>query len=103
MAVWQTGRMATPVNEQQRAEFLASYPGWGLDGESLTRTFTFADFGEAMGFVTRLGLAAERADHHPDIDIRWNKVTLVLTTHSVGALTTKDTDLAAEISRFAGP
>jgi 4a-hydroxytetrahydrobiopterin dehydratase len=47
-----------------------------------------------MGFVTRVALAAEKADHHPDIDIRWNKVTLTLSTHSEGGITTKDLDLA---------
>ncbi len=93
--------MAEPVTQQGRAEFLASFPGWELEGEELRRTFALRDFGEAMGFVIRVALAADRADHHPDIDIRWNKVTLVLTTHSAGALTTKDTDLAAEISGFA--
>ena len=59
------------------------------------------DFNEAMGFVTRVGIAAEVADHHPDIDIRWNKVTLVLSTHSESALTNKDTGLARECDRFA--
>ncbi len=94
--------MATRASEQERAEFMASYPDWDLHGETLSRTFTLADFGEAMGFVTRVALAAEQADHHPDIDIRWNRVTLALTTHSAGALTSKDTDLAARISDFAG-
>lgn len=60
----------------------------------MRRTFEFADFREAMGFVTSVALAAERADHHPDIDIRWNKVTLVLSTHSEGTLTDLDADLA---------
>ena len=94
--------MAERLDDQQRAEFLASYPGWELDGETIRQTFVLSDFGEAMGFVNRLALAAEKADHHPDIDIRWNKVTLALSTHSAGALTAKDTDLAAEISRFVG-
>ena len=94
--------MADRLDDQQRAGFLASYPGWDLDGETITRRFVFADFGEAMGFVTRVAIAADKADHHPDIDIRWNKVTLALSTHEAGALTSKDTDLAAEISEFVG-
>ncbi len=93
--------MATRRNEQQRNEFLASYPGWELDGETISRTFKFKDFSEAMAFVTRVAIAAEKADHHPDIDVRWNKVTLALSTHSAGALTEKDTDLAAEISGYS--
>jgi 4a-hydroxytetrahydrobiopterin dehydratase len=88
------------LDEQQRAAFLADHPDWSLDAESITRTFTLADFNEAMGFVNRVALAAEVADHHPDIDIRWNKVTLVLSTHSEGALTAKDTDLAATIDGY---
>ncbi len=55
-----------------------------------------------MGFVTRAGLASEVADHHPDIDIRWNKVTLRLTTHDQAALTSKDLDLAAQFDTFVG-
>ncbi len=92
--------MADLLDDQQRAEFLASYPGWDLDGETIRRTFTFSDFGEAMGFVNRLALAAERADHHPDIDVRWNRVTLALSTHESGGLTAMDTALAAEIGSF---
>jgi 4a-hydroxytetrahydrobiopterin dehydratase len=77
-----------------RTTFSADHPQWTLSGEEISRTFVFADFNEAMGFVNRVALAAEVADHHPDIDIRWNKVTLVLSTHDEGALTDKDTDLA---------
>ena len=93
--------MAEPLNDGQRAAFLASYPGWDLDGETISRTFVLDDFGAAMGFVTRVAIAADKADHHPDIDIRWNKVRLALSTHEAGALTAKDTDLASEISGFA--
>jgi 4a-hydroxytetrahydrobiopterin dehydratase len=90
----------SPATEAERAEFLASHPGWDLDGETLRRTFGFADFNEAMGFVTRVALVAEVADHHPDIDIRWNKVTLALSTHEAGALTAQDTELGATISAW---
>ena len=90
----------TRLDETQRQEFASAHPGWEIDGESITKTFTFRDFNGSMGFVTRVGLAAEVADHHPDIDIRWNKVTLTLSTHSEGALTAKDTELAARIETF---
>lgn len=90
------------LNPQQRQHFLDEHPEWDLDGETITKTFVFADFAEAMGFVTAVGLAAEAADHHPDIDIRWNKVTLALTTHSEKALTTKDAALAARADVLAG-
>ena len=91
--------MSLPLN--QREQFLADHPDWSLDGEVVSRTFTFKDFVEAMGFVTSVAIASERVNHHPDIDIRWSKVTIGLTTHEAGALTAKDTDLAAEIDAYA--
>ena len=66
----------------------------------MSREFTFADFSAAIGFVVRTALAAEVLDHHPDIDIRWNRVTLTLSTHSAGALTELDRQLAATIDGF---
>ena len=92
--------MATPLTAEDRSLFTTEHPGWTLDGETITRTFSFADFNEAIGFTIRVAMAAEVADHHPDIDIRWNKVTLSLSTHSVGALTDLDRDLAARIDTW---
>ncbi len=63
----------------------------------MSRTYAFGDFVEAMSFVVAVALVAERAFHHPDIDIRWNKVALTLSTHSEGGLTKKDVDLAASL------
>ena len=88
------------LDEHQRTAFLADHPDWAVDGESISRTFVFSDFNEAMGFVNRVALASEVTDHHPDIDVRWNKVTLVLSTHEEGALTEKDTDLAQRFDGF---
>lgn len=85
----------TKLDEAERAAFLEAHGDWALSGETATRTFVFEDFSTAMGFVTRVAIASEIADHHPDIDIRWNKVTLALSTHEEGALTEKDTALAA--------
>ena len=90
-----------PLPESTRTTFLADHPQWTLSGEEISRTFVFADFNEAMGFVNRVALAAEVADDHPDIDIRWNKVTLVLSTHDEDALTEKDTDLAVAFDGWA--
>lgn len=84
------------LDAASRDEFLAAHGEWTLEGESISRTFVLRDFKESMAFVTQVALAAEVADHHPDIDIRWNKVSVVLSTHSAGALTDKDTSLAAE-------
>ena len=84
-----------------REEFLSDHPDWSLDDETISRTYEFDDFAAAMGFTTSVALAAEAADHHPDIDIRWNKVTLALTSHDVGALTERDTRLAARCDELA--
>ena len=89
------------LSDSDRVAFLANHPDWALEGESISCEYRFTDFNEAMGFVNRVALAAEVADHHPDIDIRWNRVTLVLSTHSEGALTAKDTELAAMSDKFA--
>ncbi|MGH8874558.1 MAG: 4a-hydroxytetrahydrobiopterin dehydratase [Acidimicrobiia bacterium] len=89
------------LDQPARDRFLASHPEWDLDGEVLSRTFGFGDFVEAMGFVTRVALLAEKAFHHPDLDIRWNRVTVRLSTHSEGGLTEKDTDLAAQMDGLA--
>ena len=67
----------------------------------MVREFHFDDFVAAMGFVTSVALAAEAADHHPDISISWNRVTLKLTTHSEGTLTDADRDLAVRIDGLA--
>jgi 4a-hydroxytetrahydrobiopterin dehydratase len=96
--------MARPLDPAEKTTLAANHPGWTLSGETISRTFGFADFAAAMGFVTRVGLAAEKADHHPDIDIRWNKVTLNLTTHSVGGkLSDKDQALVETIDGWGAP
>jgi 4a-hydroxytetrahydrobiopterin dehydratase len=89
------------LNAEQHAELIDMHPAWDVGDTAMSRTFTFGDFGESMGFVNRVALAAERVDHHPDIDIRWNRVTLTLSTHSEGGLTGLDRDLAEAFDRFA--
>ena len=69
-------------------------PGWELDGDVIRRTFKFQDFLQAMAFVNRLAEAAEGMQHHPDIDIRYDRVSLALSTHDAGGLTAFDFDLA---------
>ena len=75
---------------------LAGIPDWKKKGATISRVFEFKDFVAAVKFVNAAARLAEKAWHHPDIDIRWNKVTLALTTHSEGGLTQKDFDLAAK-------
>jgi 4a-hydroxytetrahydrobiopterin dehydratase len=88
------------ATEASIKSFLDENTVWKRDEEAIEAEFEFEDFGEGMGFLTRVALAAEKADHHPDIDIRWNKVRLVLSTHSEGGITKKDLDLAAVLSKF---
>ena len=76
---------------------LATLPDWAQDGDSITRTITLGDFRAAMLFVGAVAYLAEQAGHHPDILIQWNKVTLTLSTHSAGGLTTNDFTLARSI------
>ena len=85
------------LSEAQIAENLNGVSGWELKGEEITRAYKFKDFAEALAFVNKVAGLAEQADHHPDIDIRYNKVRLTLSTHSAGGLTEKDFTLAKQI------
>jgi len=89
---------------QAVAERLRALPGWTRSGDAITRTYTFADFKAAMIFVNGVAALAERAEHHPDITIRYKVVTLSLWTHSAGGITGKDLDLARTIdATFPAP
>jgi len=72
--------------------------GWVFKDGAIERTFLFRDFNQALGFIVRVGLLAEQADHHPEIFNIYNKVVIRLNTHSEQAITSKDTDLAAKIN-----
>jgi 4a-hydroxytetrahydrobiopterin dehydratase len=75
---------------------LVAVPEWRLAGRAITRTYLFKDFPAAMKFANAVAELAEQARHHPDLDIRWNQVTLTLTTHDAGGLTEKDFALAGK-------
>lgn len=79
---------------------LRAVPDWKKQRAVLTRTYLFKDFHTAIHFVNRVAKLAEAAWHHPDIDIRWNKVTLTLTTHDAGGLTRKDFALARQFDQL---
>jgi 4a-hydroxytetrahydrobiopterin dehydratase len=79
---------------------LASLPEWRKRSRSILRTYQFKDFPAAIRFVNAVARLAEKAWHHPDIDIRWNKVSLTLTTHDAGGLTDMDFVLAAKFDRL---
>jgi 4a-hydroxytetrahydrobiopterin dehydratase len=80
---------------------LAAVPEWKKKGSAIARTYAFKDFVVAMKFVNAVAKLAEKAQHHPDIDIRWNKVSLLLTTHDAGGLTEKDFALATKADAAA--
>ena len=87
----------TRLDETEIGRRLAGLPGWERRGDEIRRTFSFANFAEALAFVNRVGGLAEELDHHPDIDIRYSRVTLALTTHDAGGLTARDFELAGRI------
>ncbi len=87
----------TRLTESEIESGMARLPGWQRRGSEITRTFAFADFKGSMAFVNRVAGLADAADHHPDIDIRYSKVTLTLTTHDASGLTARDIALAEAI------
>jgi 4a-hydroxytetrahydrobiopterin dehydratase len=88
------------LTEAQLADELASVSGWSRQGNQLSCQVTRADFGDALRYLNAVGYLAERAGHHPDIAVAWNKVTLTLSTHSAGGLTAADFALAREIDEL---
>ncbi|MGA8729842.1 MAG: 4a-hydroxytetrahydrobiopterin dehydratase [Terracidiphilus sp.] len=90
----------SPLSEQQIDAHLKVVPAWKVDSGELTRTFSFKDFREALEFVNKVGELAEGAGHHPDIDIRYNRVRLALVTHDAGGLTAKDFELASAVDKL---
>ncbi|HXB50935.1 MAG TPA: 4a-hydroxytetrahydrobiopterin dehydratase [Streptosporangiaceae bacterium] len=86
------------LTEEQIAERLVGLTSWERQDDSIVRVAKLADFKAAMLYVGAIAYLAEAASHHPDIEISWNKVTLTLSTHSAGGLTSKDFALAEQIS-----
>jgi 4a-hydroxytetrahydrobiopterin dehydratase len=86
------------LTEDEIAGRLGGVSGWTREGSNIVTTITRSDFREAMLLTGAVAYLADQADHHPDILIQWNKVTLTLSTHSAGGLTAKDFDLAAKIN-----
>lgn len=91
--------MVARLTEGLRTESLASLPEWTWDParDAITRRFTFRDFNEAFGFMTRVALLADKADHHPEWSNVWNRVDILLTTHDAGGLSTRDIQMAQAI------
>jgi 4a-hydroxytetrahydrobiopterin dehydratase len=93
--------MADLLKSDQAKLRLKKVPEWELEKKHIERTFEFDDFSESIDFVNSVAEVAEEAEHHPDIDIRYNKVRLVLSTHSKGGLTELDFSLAERIDTLS--
>jgi 4a-hydroxytetrahydrobiopterin dehydratase len=95
--------MAPRLSETERADALARLSGWSLvDGrDAITRTFRFADFNAAFGFMTRVAMVAEKLDHHPEWFNVYNRVVVTLSTHDAGGLTSLDVGLAEAMEAIA--
>jgi 4a-hydroxytetrahydrobiopterin dehydratase len=88
------------LSDDAIAAFLAAHPGWLRDGSELRRSYKFADFSSALGFVVRVGLAAEKRDHHPDVLLGWGRAEVRWTTHDRGGITSLDVDMADTSDRL---
>lgn len=87
--------------EIQRA--LGRLPGWSRRGDTLVKTYTFQRFADGIAFVNRVAKAADAMEHHPDIDIRYTKITCTLSTHDAGGVTDSDLKLADQIEKLLDP
>lgn len=94
--------MVEPLSDERIDAELADLAGWARVGNLLEKTFTMADFSEALGFIVRVGIEAERLNHHPEITNVWSRVTLRLSTHDAGNMITElDVKLASAVERVA--
>ena len=95
--------MADLIKQGELKERMKKIPEWELEKKHIERTFEFDDFTDAIDFVNQVAEVAEEEEHHPDIDIRYSKVTLTLSTHDAGGITSNDVGLAREIDRGDDP
>ena len=93
--------MPNKLSDSEVSSALANLSGWSRQGDAIERTFTFQKFADGIAFVDRIAALADAANHHPDIDIRYTKIKVSLSTHDAGGITRADTDLAAQITSAA--
>ena len=95
--------MRKPLGNEERSAALSRIPGWQpVDGrDAIAKTFKFADFNAAFGFMTRVALIAERMNHHPEWSNVWNRVEVTLSTHDARGLTMRDIELAEAMNKVA--
>ena len=89
--------MRTKLTDQEVQAALKSLPGWSVESGAIVKKFKFARFADGIAFVQRVAVEADRMDHHPDIDIRYTKIRVALSTHDAGGITGMDTRLAGQI------
>jgi 4a-hydroxytetrahydrobiopterin dehydratase len=89
------------LTDDEVQQGLAGRPGWERQGDEIVKEYSFDGFGDAIAFVVRLAFRAEKANHHPDLDVRYNRVRVTLSTHDEGGITAKDLALAAEADTAA--
>jgi 4a-hydroxytetrahydrobiopterin dehydratase len=94
--------MPAKLSDVEIQRSLGTLSGWARRGDALAKTFTFPRFADGIAFVGKVAGMADAMDHHPDIDIRYTKVTFTLSTHSAGGITQLDLDLAAKIEQGHG-
>ena len=94
--------MRTKLSDLEIRRAMSALPGWARKGDVLTKTYSFARFSDGIRFVDQVAEVADKMDHHPDIDVRYTKITFSLSTHDVGGITQNDIDLAAAIEKAAG-
>ena len=95
--------MARPgkLADEALKEWLGAHGGWTQDGGAIAKRFTFPDFAAALAFAVRVGMLAEKRDHHPDLLVAWGKATVLWTTHDAGGITQLDLDLAQATDAIA--
>jgi 4a-hydroxytetrahydrobiopterin dehydratase len=93
--------MRTKLSDLEIQRALGRLAGWARRGDTLMKTYTFGSFADGIAFVNRVARAADASNHHPDIDIRYTKITCILSTHDAGGITDSDLRLAEEIEKAA--
>ena len=89
------------LSDDEVRQGLSKLAGWDRHGDEIVKEYKFGGFGDAVAFVVQLAFRAEKANHHPDIDVRYNRVRVALSTHSEGGITDKDLALAGEADTAA--
>ena len=89
--------METPVSDARAAELLGSLAGWSKEGKEIVKTYTFKNYHETMAFVNASAWVSHREDHHPDLEVGYNKCRVRYSTHSAGGLTERDFACASKL------